>query len=103
MRIIENASEDYKRKQSRARGTVNKAVRDGIIYKSPYCQKCKMVLVPLEAHHEDYTKPYQVEWLCKKCHGEKPKRKVHLEIDIGAWPNNHIVSRDVIFERNVPQ
>jgi hypothetical protein len=29
----------------------------------------------LQAHHEDYSKPFKVEWLCAPCHG-KTRRKV---------------------------
>lgn len=26
---------------------------------------------PAEMHHPDYSKPLEVEWLCKRCHAEQ--------------------------------
>ena len=47
-----------------ARNAVNNAVRDGRLEKKPcYCGELK-----LEGHHEDYSKPLDVEWLCTKHH-----------------------------------
>ena len=31
------------------------------------CSTCGCKCVPV-GHHEDYDKPYEVEWLCKSCH-----------------------------------
>ena len=45
--------------------TVNNAVRDGRLKKQP-CEVCGAVKV--EAHHDDYTKPLEVRWLCNKHH-----------------------------------
>lgn len=47
------------------------AVRDGKIRKPLYCSRC-FDCPPrrqLHAHHEDYSKPLDVEWICAKCHG----------------------------------
>lgn len=37
----------------------------------------------LEAHHEDYTKPLSVIWLCKNCHGARHK-EINREIRNGV-------------------
>ena len=50
-----------------ARQEVLKAMRKGILIPKP-CEVCGLVKV--EAHHEDYSKPLNVKWLCKKHHTE---------------------------------
>jgi len=44
---------------------VSNAVRDGRLVKQP-CEFCGALKV--EAHHDDYTKPLEVRWLCNKHH-----------------------------------
>ena len=51
-----------------AKVILNHAVESGKIMKQP-CHICGGKRV--EAHHEDYTKPLDVEWLCNKHHREK--------------------------------
>lgn len=67
----------------RARTLVAKAIRKGLLVRSRTCQQCGAVGRPgkgrgmhkihtePEAHHNDYTKPLQVEWLCKRCHSKR--------------------------------
>lgn len=45
--------------------TVNNAVRDERLKRQP-CEECGAEKV--EAHHDDYTKPLEVRWLCNKHH-----------------------------------
>ena len=53
---------------------VNNAVRDKRLFKQP-CEVCGKTKV--HAHHDDYYKPMEVRWLCKKHHLE-----VHGKIDL---------------------
>ena len=46
---------------------VARAVRAGVIIKSP-CEKCGYQ--PAQAHHDDYSQPLNVRWLCVKHHNE---------------------------------
>lgn len=50
---------------------VNNAIRDGKLKKQS-CEKCGNKKV--HAHHDDYTKPLKVRWLCPKCHIEWHKQ-----------------------------
>ena len=49
---------------------VNNAVRDGKLSKPDRCQKCGKTGCRIEAHHKDYDKPFEVDWLCRSCHAE---------------------------------
>jgi hypothetical protein len=49
----------------RAHSAVSNAVRDGRLTKLP-CEVCGSSFA--EAHHDDYTKPLDVRWLCKVHH-----------------------------------
>lgn len=61
--------------QSAARDALNHAVRDGRVIKDDECERCGADW-RLDAHHEDYSKPLEVVWLCKECHGAR-----HREIN----------------------
>lgn len=54
-----------------AHQAVARAVRTGRIERASACQVCGAVDAVLHAHHADYSKPLEVEWLCPLCHGER--------------------------------
>ena len=56
----------------RAHTAVHNALRDGKLKRQP-CSKCGARTA--QAHHEDYSRPLDVTWLCFECH-----RKEH-----GRW------------------
>ena len=62
---------------SRAHTTLHNAVRDGSIVKPGTCERCD-VEKRVVAHHEDYSKPLMIEWLCSPCH-----RQRHLVGSVG--------------------
>lgn len=45
------------------------AVRDGKLKPEISCSVCNST-ESIEGHHDDYTKPLSVRWLCRKCHNE---------------------------------
>lgn len=47
------------------------AVRDGRLIKPLECSQCGRVPPrrQLHGHHEDYSKPLDVKWICSACHG----------------------------------
>ena len=47
------------------------AEKKGLLIRQP-CEICGEVDV--QKHHEDYSKPLDIEWLCKKCHQKKEKK-----------------------------
>lgn len=46
------------------------AVKRGAITKPINCEHCGIECSCLDGHHEDYTKPLKVIWLCTACHGK---------------------------------
>jgi len=52
----------------RAQRTFAYYIRKGKIKKGTHCSECYSTKY-VEAHHEDYSKPLEVVWLCKSCHG----------------------------------
>lgn len=44
-------------------------IRDGKLVPADSCSVCKST-ESIEGHHDDYTKPLEVRWLCAKCHKE---------------------------------
>jgi ribosomal protein S27AE len=51
----------------RAHKLVYDAVRGGRIPRPDRCEGCGLAK-RLHGHHDDYTKPLQVRWLCGSCH-----------------------------------
>lgn len=53
--------------KSRARLAVLRAERRGLITRPEACTRCGEAGA-IEAHHADYARWLDVEWLCKRCH-----------------------------------
>jgi len=45
------------------------AIRDGKLIQASNCSVCNST-EKIEGHHDDYTKPLEVRWLCEGCHKE---------------------------------
>lgn len=59
-----------------ARAKLRYAVSKGLIKKLKRCEVCEEVK-PLQGHHEDYSLPLEVVWLCTRCHADR-----HLELEL---------------------
>lgn len=59
---------DEARLKARCRTQVRQALCDGVLVRPDKCDRCPTRCKP-DAHHEDYSKPLEVEWLCDQCHG----------------------------------
>lgn len=53
------------RLKANCRSYLNTYLKRGVINKQP-CIICNNMNT--EAHHEDYTKPLDVKWMCRECH-----------------------------------
>lgn len=62
--------------KDKARHAVNNAIRDGKLERG-MCEVCGEVG---QAHHEDYSRPLDVRWLCLKHHRQEHDRVVNEEI-----------------------
>jgi len=69
---VRNYRERHK-KRAAAFVAVSSKTRTGRIKKPGICSQCGSGGI-IHAHHEDYNKPLEVEWLCQKCH-----KKLHRE------------------------
>ena len=75
----------------KANAMVSNAVRDGRLIKLP-CQVCGKE--KSEGHHEDYSKPLEVVWLCPRHHAD---RHIHLRdrktLGIDPMPINEFIAQ----------
>jgi hypothetical protein len=55
------------RRKAEARWATRKAIRAGAIERAP-CEVCGEATA--EAHHDDYSKPLSIRWLCRLHHRE---------------------------------
>lgn len=71
-RVIRDWRETHP-ERARAHNVLNRAVRSGRIMPSYECSTCGITGVTIEGHHPDYSKPLEVEWLCRQCHAKMGK------------------------------
>lgn len=78
-----------------ARYQLNLAVRRGEIVRPDKCSQCGRSDLKIQAHHNNYDEPLQVEWLCSECHGEEHRtvwvvefKRLDTDADLADhWPS----------------
>lgn len=66
-------NEQNKEKRN-AHNKVARALMNGKLIRKSKCEKCSSI-EKIEAHHENYSKPLEVIWLCEKCHKDIHREK----------------------------
>ena len=54
----------------RAHLKVYRAVKSGRLVRPSACSQCGRSDSAIHGHHDDYSRPLDVRWLCTWCHGE---------------------------------
>ena len=52
---------------------VEEALRNRELVRPDICEDCKTSGVKIQGHHEDYSKPLDINWVCVKCHRKRDK------------------------------
>ena len=52
----------------KARNAVGNAIAAGKLIRPDACSVC-LEIKNIEGHHEDYSKPFELIWVCVQCHG----------------------------------
>lgn len=55
--------------KKKAEQKLNNTLRNGSIVRPSVCSRCLASGCRIDAHHPDYSKPLEVVWLCRPCHG----------------------------------
>ena len=58
------------REKARAHLAVHRAVVRGHLKRPSECSACGATGVAIQGHHDDYSRPLDVRWLCAACHGK---------------------------------
>jgi hypothetical protein len=62
---------DKNKEKVKCHNLLNRAVQCGRVIRPSKCELCGNE-GKIHGHHEDYSKPYEVKWLCVKCHIRMP-------------------------------
>ena len=73
------------RERQMARMAVASAVRKGILFRPFFCPRCEGS-AEVHAHHEDYSRPLEVQWMCRSCHSkaDRIRRRVDNSLAIAS-------------------
>lgn len=98
--------------KQKAHMAVRKAIALGQLVRPMNCEHCGLApkatsdgRSPIQAHHRDYSKPLEVEWICAKCH----RQETPLPLVMGgrcvgeANGQSKFTTQDVIAARRLRQ
>ena len=71
--------------RARARSMVSTAIVRGKILRPAHCFSCRKPR-PVEAHHENYDKPFEITWLCRACHWDHHASMRRAAVPTGGRP-----------------
>lgn len=60
----------------RAHQTANNALRSGKLKRRTSCEICGQSGINPDKHHPDYSKPLEVLWVCRPCHGKLTRKPI---------------------------
>lgn len=89
-KVRESNRKAYRRRvgpKNEAKKAVYIAVRSGELVKPSICEMCDRPHWKIDGHHEDYSKPLEVIWVCPPCHSEihhVPHTATHISAKISA-------------------
>jgi excisionase family DNA binding protein len=75
-----------------AHGVLRRAILCGELSRGGACSKCGAVK-DIQGHHEDYSRPLDVVWLCRRCHSQK-------HVALGMHKNRSLINW-IAVERSV--
>lgn len=86
--LVNNSNAASRRRhpeEASARNEVRKAIRSGALTRPDTCQRCGQASEwPIEASHDDYSRPLDIEWLCKRCHAQKDWAAARIRQDMAS-------------------
>ena len=92
----------------KAHAAVWKAITAGELVKPDVCEACGLPPAgkgKIHAHHADYSKPLEVEWLCPKCHRGRPSgvnsERTRTPVMLRLPPDLHAEMERVAAEQSV--
>jgi len=75
---VENKDKKY------AHAIANRAIKAGILIRPDHCENCFKKCKPV-AHHENYKKQLEVDFICRTCHSAR-----HKVIDASVYLTNRL-------------
>lgn len=85
------ASRDKYKHESRARNIVSRAIHDGKLLRQPCCICGDS---KTDAHHDDYNKPLDVRWMCRRCHIKWHKENEPVRFSEEVWCEENGIDTD---------